>query len=293
MSGAPFTNRRGKRLDVTDEEITQIDVESDAAPMTTQPSAKQRPDKPRRDRKRVRTIILVIVGILLLSALVTVSFIFLTADAARREYQRQESSIRGRVQEVAGQPFGAETSAVEVLDQLTQQLAAIEDCTVDGPQAIIDRYQPAVEAREACQAVAAQHAAVETALSQLGEAVVYLERQYEILSPALARPADGTFAEIPSMDQSWSGAYTELGTLTPPTPMSDAHHALIGRVKAVSDAWKELRAAHNGQQADAFKAAESKLAQAYEALRSSGNDFAKPLEQLQDELSSVVAQLAP
>lgn len=285
MSKTYFTNRHGKKLSVegAGNEAPEAVIQANDAPAV----------KTRRHlRLRIpgRAVLVVLAAIVAL-LLIGTGLLLISADGARREYDRQGSALQSKLKALAVTPSSTETSAVDVVKGLLAGLQTEDDCTVDQPAIIVDNYPPAQRSRESCRQTYVAYQSVAAATRSIGETAVYLEKQHEILAPALARPANEAFAEIGAMNTQWDGALIALRGLEVPPAAESGHTALLGRVEAVAKGWQGLAAANAAQQREAFTAAEADLTKAYEGLRVSNADFTQLLSRQQTDLTRAVKRL--
>lgn len=294
MSKTYFTNRHGKKLRVDTEDQrpsaqtgeNSIQAEGTRYLDTTPPIAQ---------RRRTLTALLgrkrrigIVIGLTLL-VIIAVGVVVIIADGARREYDRQAATLQTLVRTVAATPSSTETSARDAIEGVLRQLDSPDSCRVHQPQQLIDLYPPAREAAARCHDVFTRHQAVKDRLQTMQQTVIYLELQNTAVAPALARPADDAFAQIDVMYAAWGEAQKALEDIDTPDSARTQHEALVGRVRQITEQWAALSAANGAQQREAFVAAETALAKAYEALRASQDDFRLLLDSQQAAITEAVA----
>lgn len=292
----PFINRRGHRLDVSDDELNSLRLDDEPVQMpATAPAAPPRPALPehagpRRSRPALtfrfpKRATLVIAGLIVGAAILFVAL----GEFVRAQYSGAESETRQTVQRIAATTTRPQKEATTLkagdLDTPIKELSSAQAdlCRggfLDNATGLYPRAQAALgECNRSKQRLTALIADLQATQQQLA----YLESVEKVLVPIKASK-DGQFAVISAQLESWQRVGADLQKLQAPAAMTQVHADLTKSASAVYESWSALNTAYNAQDAEAFTAAQDQLNAQYTSFRSHA-------AQLQDVVGRTQAEL--
>lgn len=284
-----FTNRHGKKVQVSDDEIfvnhsTQLPI----AQQNPAPLAQGLPRK-KRSLPKVKLSKRALVTLLVLSAVVALAML-VTADSIKRDYESQTAAMKRTIIDRNKQSTSSETTPEKTIKNLRSSLTARSDCKVQGID-VVSWYGPAKTARQDCQETADRYKKLQLALDDMTVMAAYISTMNDILKTPLSGPSTGEYGIISEYSASWSDAVAALKKLTPPEILSSQHQNLVTKASAVSDVWNTLNEANNSRNTDAFKKAEAALNDRYSELRTVSDSFQTIILSTQTSINRYISEL--
>jgi hypothetical protein len=281
-----FTNRHGKKVRVSDNEVA---VEASSAPVIATKPAKTKSKRSFRVPKiRIskRTAIILVL-VLAVGAVATI----VMADGVKRDYEQQTALMKRTVTERSKQANSTDSSAETVIKTLASSLNASTECKVQGID-VVSWYGPAKEAREECQSTAVVYKQLQVSVDDMRALAVYMADMESALQPALASPTSGEFAIIGDYSEAWVVAHDALVALDPPEQIKSDHEQLVVKAAAIRDSWKALSDANAARDREAFTAAEKSLNDRYAEFRTVADGLNASIMTTQKSIDSAVIILS-
>lgn len=309
MSKEMFTNRHGKTVTVDDDEVV-VDQPSVQAPSPTKrrASRKVKQDKatepesaapifeaeplepvivePRRRRFRsihFGRIAKTVVGMLIIAV---VTFVLMTQTAAQ-QYSDAEHKMKTVVRQASEIKLKTEVGLPEALTQLSAALPAIR-CPQPG---MFELSGQSREAHQRCEVTQRTYDAIRKEVQELQSIATYTNRLTEIMTPSLANPSDGNFADISAYADAWLKSEQDIKAMSAPGRVSKGHSAVVNAVITTSGAWQKLRTANNARDGEGYSAAKAELSAAYETLKTASDQILVDLLPYQKSLSNELSLL--
>lgn len=256
-----FTNRHGRRLAVTDNELRELDIED--KPKSSQTRRSEAPQitlkKPRRGFKKA-----LVAGVVLL--VVLAGALAAATEWDRHQYDQATASYRDQIDSTRQflQASDTDTFMTSINEAKNALRSDTESC--EGWSTLLTTLNPrTADAREACEAARQKNLDIADRLAQLRLLGEYATRVDAIL--AAIPESNGEFAVLVAQRDGWAKAEDELAAVEAPAQLAQQHASLSESVEALADNWQLIVAANADQSEGNFMAAEDALAEGYERLR--------------------------
>lgn len=283
-----FTNRHGKKVQVSDDEI--IINPSTQLPIAQQNVMPQGLPRKKRSLPKFKLSKRAWVTLLVLGVVVALAML-VTADSVKRDYESQTAAMKRTILERNKQSAGTETTPEKTIQNLRAALSARADCKVQGID-VVSWYGPAKTARQDCQEAADRYKKLQLALDDMAVMATYISDMNEVLKTPLAGPSIGEYGIISEYAVSWEQAVDALKKLSPPEILSSQHQSLVAKAKTVSEAWNTLNEANNARNTEDFKKAEAALNDRYSELRTASDSFQTIITSTQTSINRYTTELS-
>jgi len=279
-----FVNRHGHKV-ALDGAAFEAPPVSEPVPPEQQMRTKPKKVRKVRNKKPTKKLVLILLFVLIGLLLVPVA----GGELVRARYLSSRDAARTQLVDYATKTVVPEQKKQVKLAQLSEaadRVEKIRDDACDGgfTDNLALMYPRAKTAFDECIALKLKVAAIAAHLRDLESQVRYLDTLAPVIDPVAKDTAEG-FAIISAQHENWRALDEALGKLSPAASQRAAHDTLKAQSKAIVNAWSALNTANNNQDGNAFKDAEKKLGEAYEAFRTSGAELEGVMSETQTKLT--------